>query len=77
MKQADVNQAFSEMNQNEIMSLSEDEFKAIPPDEKRSCYDCRFRETYLSHWCVNKDAISRRGTRYAGIIKCPYWEPKR
>lgn len=72
-----MSKSFSEMTQVEIEALSKNEFDSIPLDEKRNCYDCDFRETYASHWCVNKEASLARGTHYAGIIKCPYWKLKK
>lgn len=65
---------FSEMSQEEIRAMSDEEFKAVSPFEKRSCYDCRFCKSVLSNWCTNKNAIKARGTRIPGVIKCPYWE---
>ena len=66
---------FSEMNQSEIEALSKEEFKAVSPFEKKSCYDCGHLKSALSWWCSSEDAIKARGTRIPGCIKCPYWKP--
>lgn len=66
---------FSEMTQSEIDSLSKEEFMAISPFDKKSCYDCRHIKQALSWWCGNPDAIKRRGTSIPGCVKCPFWKP--
>lgn len=64
---------FNEMSQKEINNLTDDEWMAIPPEEKRSCYDCGHLYSALSLWCGSDDAIAARGTRIPGIIKCKWW----
>jgi len=66
---------FSEMNQSEIKALSEEEFNAASPFEKKSCYDCNHLKSALSHWCSSKEAIKARGTSLPGCIKCDFWQP--
>lgn len=68
---------FSELTTEQINNLTEEEFKNIPPEEKRSCYDCTHMKGYISWWCTEKQAIKARGTSIPGCIKCPFWEPKR
>lgn len=55
--------------------MSDEEFKAVSPFDKKSCYDCKYLKRALSHWCRNPEAIAARGTSIPGCIKCPYWEP--
>lgn len=59
-----------------FQKMSDEEFQSVPPEIKRSCYDCAFCKPALSWWCTNKEAIKLRGTSIPGIIKCPYWEKK-
>jgi hypothetical protein len=66
---------FSEMSQSEIDAMTKEDFKAVSPFEKKSCYDCGDLKQALSYWCKNKDAIKLRGTSIPGCIKCPYWTP--
>lgn len=63
------------MSQSEIDAMSDKEFRAVSPFEKKSCYDCKHVKCALSWWCSNEDAIKARGTRIPGCIKCTYWEP--
>jgi len=65
---------FNEMTQNEINTMSEEDFKVIPPDERRSCYDCGHLKSALSWWCTNKEAQKVRGTSLPGCIKCTFWK---
>jgi len=54
--------------------ISKTVIKGQPDGDQASCYDCRHCKAALSWWCVNEDAISWRGTRLAGVIKCPFWD---
>ena len=63
-----MNKKLSDMNQSEINALSDEEFKAISPFEKRSCYDCKYLKSALSWWCTNEDAKKARGTSIPGCI---------
>lgn len=67
--------AFKEMTSVEIKSMSDEEFNAVSPFEKHSCYNCGDLHSYISWWCSNTKAIKIRGTRIPGIIKCPCWTP--
>lgn len=67
---------FSELSSQQINNLTEEEFNSIPPEEKRSCYDCKHMKGYISWWCTEKEAVKVRGTAIPGVIKCPFWEPK-
>ena len=66
---------FSEMNSSEIAEMSDGDFRSVSPFEKKSCADCGHLKKALSLWCGNEVAISARGTRIPGVIKCPYWKP--
>ena len=44
------------------------------PEQRKSCYDCKFLYSRVNWWCGNEDAIKYRGTRIPGVIHCPYWE---
>lgn len=66
---------FSEMNQSEINALTKEEFKAVSPFEKKSCYDCGHLKSALSLWCTNEEAKKARGTTLPGCIKCTFWKP--
>jgi hypothetical protein len=66
---------FSEMTSAEIQAMSDEEFKAVSPFEKRSCYHCGHLKSALSWWCTCKEAKEARGTSLPGIIKCTYWIP--
>ena len=65
----------ADMSQDDINALSIEDFDAIPPEEKRSCYDCGHLVSALSWWCGSDDAINYRGTSLPGCIKCTYWIP--
>ena len=64
---------FNKMSSWEIQSMSDEEFKAVPPEQKKSCYDCDHLKSVISWWCTNPNAIKARGTRIPGVIKCPFW----
>lgn len=66
---------FKDMTSAEIKAMSDEDFKAVSPFEKRTCYDCGHLKHALHWWCTNESAIKLRGTRIPGIIKCPYWKP--
>jgi len=67
---------FKDMSQTEISNLSESEWKAVSPFDKKSCADCASL-TYAVHlWCSNEEAMKFRGTNIPGCIKCPFWCPK-
>lgn len=68
---------FNELTFNEIKALSEEEWKSIPPNEKRRCSGCNYLKGYVSLWCTNKEACKTRGTSIPGIIKCPFWEEEK
>lgn len=65
---------FAELTQEEISNLTDEQFSAIPPEEKRSCGDCGWIIGYVNLWCSNEEAIKVRTTRIPGCIKCPYWK---
>jgi hypothetical protein len=47
-------------------------------NNKKSCYDCLHCEGGIgTWWCKNKEAAQYRGTYFAGVIKCPFWERTR
>ena len=66
---------FSEMTQAEINAMSDEDFKAVSPFEKRSCFNCSSLTSYVSLWCLNDKAYEFRGTRIPGGIKCLFWTP--
>lgn len=66
---------FKEMTSAEIKAMSTEEFNAVSPFEKHSCYNCGDLHSYVTWWCSNTKAIKIRGTRIPGIIKCTYWVP--
>jgi hypothetical protein len=66
---------FSKMTQSEIYELTDEEFNAISPFEKKSCYDCKHLKHTMNFWCTNEDAKKARGTSIPGCIKCRFWEP--
>jgi len=72
-----VTKGFLKMSPNQVQALTEEEFNAVPPEEKRSCYDCGHIRGVMSLWCTSKDAITARGTSLPGCIKCPYWKPEK
>lgn len=45
-----------------------------PDSEQKRCFDCQHCQAAVNWWCVNKGAIEYRGTRFPGVINCPYWE---
>jgi hypothetical protein len=52
--------------------------KTEEPDcERKSCCDCQYFRAAVSWWCVNEECSDVRGTRFPGIINCPYWKPAR
>lgn len=67
---------FADLTSNEIKAMSKEEFAAVSPFEKRSCYDCIHLESTLHWWCSNKEAIKVRGTSIPGCIKCSFWKPE-
>jgi len=69
-------QSFQDMTEEEIKNMSKEEFDAIPPEEKKSCYDCGWLTAAISWWCSNKKAIKYRGTSIPGVIKCKFWKPE-
>lgn len=66
---------FSELSSEEIYKMSNEEFAAVSPFEKKSCADCEFLIERMSLWCSNKEAVSLRGTSLPGVIKCTFWKP--
>ena len=44
------------------------------PEQRKSCYDCKYLKGYVSLWCKNEQAIEHRGTSIPGCIHCPFWE---
>lgn len=54
--------------------MSKEEFAAVSPFDKKSCYDCNNLKSALSYWCGSKEAIKARGTSIPGCTKCPFWE---
>ena len=66
---------FSEMSSDEIQAMSDADFRAVSPFEKKSCGHCGYLKSALSLWCTNEEAIKARGTRIPGCIKCIYWKP--
>ena len=70
-----VSYLFEEMSQSEINEMSDEEFKAISPFEKKSCYDCGHLKSALSSWCTSVEARKARGTTISGCVKCVFWKP--
>jgi hypothetical protein len=66
---------FSEMTQEEINSMTTEEFLSVSPFEKKSCADCAHCKASMSLWCRNAEAIAYRGTSIPGVIKCKFWKP--
>ncbi len=65
---------FSEMTKEERANLSDDEWNAVPPEEKKSCHDCLHLKAVVNLWCGNEDAKKWRGTAIPGGCLCPFWE---
>lgn len=65
---------FSDLTQDEIDSMTDEEYNTVPPEEKRSCHDCAHLKPAIRYWCSNKEAIELRGTSIPGCIRCPSWE---
>jgi hypothetical protein len=68
--------SFSEMTRKERANLTDEEWNAVPPEEKKSCHDCRHLKAYVNLWCGNENAIEWRGTSIPGGCLCPFWEGK-
>lgn len=66
---------FNELSTREIEALTDAEWEAVSPFDKKSCADCGHIKKAVSLWCNNPEAIEARGTRIPGCIKCPYWKP--
>jgi hypothetical protein len=66
---------FSKLTQSEIYALSDEEFKAVSPFEKKGCYDCGNLKHALSWWCGSDEAKEYRGTLIPDCIKCKFWKP--
>jgi len=66
---------FKDMTQGEIESMSDSDYKAVSPFDKKTCYDCGHLKSAMSWWCTSKEAKEARGTTIPGCIKCPYWKP--
>jgi len=66
---------FKDMTQEEIYNMTKEEFEAVLPEDKRSCYDCYHLTSACSLWCSNKEAIEYRKTTIPGCIKCIFWKP--
>ena len=64
----------SEMTQQAINELTDEQWKLVPPEEKKSCSDCNHLKGVISWWCGNEEAKKARGTAIPGCILCPYWE---
>lgn len=45
------------------------------PFTRKSCYDCKSCVGYVSLWCINENAVKKRGTQIPGCIHCRFWEP--
>lgn len=67
--------AFKDLTKEQRNSMSAEEWAAVPPEEKKSCHDCRFLKGYVSLWCVNEDAAKWRGSKIPGGCLCKFWEP--
>ena len=61
------------MTQEQIVAMSDIEFALVPPEERRSCHDCRNLKGVVNLYCTNKIAIKDRGTSIPGCIRCPHW----
>lgn len=48
-----------------------------PDHELKTCFDCDHCQAAVSWWCVNKEAVSARGTNIPGASNCPFWKPVR
>jgi len=68
---------FRDMNTFEIKQMTNEEFAAVSPFDKRSCHNCSYLTGALSLWCTNEEAKRARGTSIPGCIKCPYWSPNK
>lgn len=66
---------FKDMTEQEIQEMSKEDFDAVSPMDKKSCYDCACLKMAVTSWCGNKKAVESRGTSIAGCIRCAYWEP--
>jgi len=66
---------FSELTTEEISSMTDEEFLAVDPYEKKSCAECGWLKASVTWWCKNPEAVEARGTAIPGIIKCAYWKP--
>ena len=64
---------FSETTQADRNAMTPEEWSTVPPEEKRSCYDCAYLQSHITWWCKNKEAIKARGTSIPGVCLCPYW----
>lgn len=49
--------------------------KGTPDLERKACYDCHYNQAALSWWCVNKEAIARRGSQIPDEVNCSQWKP--
>jgi hypothetical protein len=67
---------FGELSAAERKAMPKEEWDAVPPEEKRSCHDCRYLTAAVSWWCGNQEAVKARGTSIPGVCLCPYWEAK-
>jgi hypothetical protein len=65
---------FNKLTETERSSISDEDWKAIPGEIKKSCHDCAYLYSALSWWCGNKEAHKYRGTNIPGGCKCPYWK---
>lgn len=68
--------SFAELSEAEREAMTEEEWDRVPPEQKRSCHDCRHLKAKVSWWCTLKEAIRWRGTRIPGGCLCPFWEPR-
>ncbi len=66
---------FADMTREQRLAMNDEEWTAVPPEEKRSCHDCRHLKAVINLWCMNEEAAKARGTRIPGVCLCSFWEP--
>jgi len=71
-----MNKTFAELTQQEIDQMSDADFKAVSPFDKKSCFDCANLKSAMHWWCTSPEAREARGTSLPGCIKCRFWKPE-
>lgn len=67
---------FGDLTTEQRAAMTDEEWLAVPSEEKKSCHDCRYLKSVLSWWCTNEDAKKARGTSLPGGCLCDFWEPE-